>query len=244
MSRVRWVTAFLDSDEERAPGTERFWCQVTGSVLSPRRGPRGEFATLQPTDGDPYLRVQTVIQSPPGGMHLDLHADDVLGLATRVEELGGSASYLEAGYVVCGSPAGLTFCVVGGPGRERPPPVLWQGGRSQLDQVCIDVPPSRFEAESAFWATLTGWPARQVRPRTEFARLVVPGELPLRFLLQRLEQEQYVATVHLDLAADDRDAEVRRHLDLGASAVRRTEDWTTLRDPAGRAYCVTTRGLD
>lgn len=49
------------------------------------------------------------------------------------------------------------------------------------------------------------------------------------------------ARVHLDLATDDRDAEVDRHQALGAEPVRRTQWWTTLVDPAGLAYCVTAR---
>jgi hypothetical protein len=241
MSRVRWVTAFLDTDEERAPAVERFWCAVTGSVLSARRGGRQEFATMQPTDGDAYLRVQTVVQSPPGGLHLDLHTDDLTGLAARAEGLGASASYHELGYVVLGSPGGMTFCVVGHPGARRPPPVLWPGGRSLVDQVCLDIPPSGFEAEQRFWRELTGWPHTQRADDSEFARLGRPDGMPLQLLLQRLDDEQPVVTAHLDLACDDRDAEVRRHLDLGATLVRRTDGWTTLRDPSGREYCITRR---
>jgi Glyoxalase-like domain len=38
------------------------------------------------------------------------------------------------------------------------------------------------------------------------------------------------------------DAEVQRHVELGARVVRRVPgDWTTLADPAGREYCVTGR---
>jgi len=37
-------------------------------------------------------------------------------------------------------------------------------------------------------------------------------------------------------------AEVARHVELGAGVMRRVPgDWTTLRDPAGREYCVTAR---
>jgi hypothetical protein len=37
-------------------------------------------------------------------------------------------------------------------------------------------------------------------------------------------------------------AEVARHIELGAQVVREVPgDWTTLRDPAGREYCVTAR---
>ncbi len=120
------------------------------------------------TDAD-HLRVQEVIRSVPGGRHLDLHTDDVRGLASRPEELGVSASY----HV-----------------------------------------------------------------------LARPEGMPLRLLLQRLGDERPGVSAHLDLACDDRDAEAARHLALGAEHVRRTDWWTTLRDPAGRDYCLTRRDLD
>lgn len=50
--------------------------------------------------------------------------------------------------------------------------------------------------------------------------------------------------MHLDLACDDRDAEEQRHRVLGADFVRRTDQWTTMRDPAGRDYCLTRRSAD
>lgn len=241
MSGVGWVTAFIDTDEDRAPDVERFWCAVTGSLLSARRGDRDEFATLLPPDGDPFLRTQTVVQSPPGGMHLDLHTHRVDDLAARAEGLGAEASYHESGYVVLGSPGGMTFCIVGHPGGQRPGPVPWTGGRSLVDQVCLDIPPSRFDAEVTFWAELSGWAQTQKADQSEFARLARGDGLPLQLLLQRLDDEQPVVTAHLDLACDHRDAEVDRHVALGASLVRRACGWTTLRDPSGREYCVTDR---
>jgi hypothetical protein len=241
VSGIGWVTAFLDTDEERAVEAERFWCQVTGSLLSPRRGPRAEFVTLLPPDGDPFLCAQTVVQSPPGGLHLDLHTEDVRGLAARAEQLGAAASYHESGYVVHGSPGGQTFCIVGRRGGRRPGPVPWPGGRSLVDQVCLDIPPSCFDAEVDFWRLLTGWKQVQHADAGEFARLARGDGMPLQLLLQRLDDEQPVVTAHLDLACDDRSAEVARHVRLGASLVRRTHGWTTLRDPSGREYCVTDR---
>jgi len=240
MSGIDWVTAFLDTDEARAGEVERFWCAVSGSTLSSRRGDRQEFVTLLPPDGEPFLRAQTVVQSPPGGLHLDLHTTDVPALAARAEQLGATASYHELGYVVLGSPGGLTFCVVAGGAGHRPGPVSWPEGRSLVDQVCLDVPPSRFDAELGFWQRLTGWP--EIEPDLAgFARLARGDGLPLQLLLQRLDDEQPVVTAHLDLACDDRAAEVARHERLGAAVVRRTDGWTTLRDPSGREYCVTDR---
>lgn len=87
---VRWVTAFLDTAEEHAGAAEAFWAQVTGYRLSARHGPRGEFASLLPDAGDPHLKVQTVVQSSPGGLHLDLHTDDVRALAAGRTSPAGS----------------------------------------------------------------------------------------------------------------------------------------------------------
>ena len=176
----------------------------------------------------------------PGGLHLDLHTDDVRGLADRVDALGGSTSHHMLGYVIFGSPGGLTFCLVGHPGGRRPPPQEWPGGRSIVDQVCLDIPPSRWDAERDFWASLTGWEWAHAGDR-EFRRLARPEGIPLAFLLQRLDDEQPTVTAHLDLACDDRDAETSRQQALGAERVRRTDGFTVMRDPSGRAYCNTGR---
>jgi hypothetical protein len=235
---ITWLTAFLDSPPETAAASEVFWAALTGTTMSERRGRRAEFATLLPDRGDAFLRVQEVVQSVPGALHLDLHSDDVPGLAARAEELGATTSYPEPGLVVCGSPGGLSFCVVGEPGGRRPPPQPWEAGSSLVDQVCLDVPPSRYDDETAFWQALTGWSRV---PAGEFERLVRPPGMPLAFLLQRLADEQPTVTAHLDLACDDRDGESARQQSLGADVVRRTPGWTVMRDPAGRLYCNTGR---
>jgi hypothetical protein len=232
---VAWVTGFLDSPAMWAASTEVFWRTVTGSGLSARRGADGRFATLLPADGDAYLRVQ-VVDDPPVRCHLDLHTADVAGLARAAVGAGAVRVFEEDGLVVCRSPAGLPFCVVRWHGeRVRPRPA----GLSLVDQMCLDIPVASFEAEAAFWAGLTGW-ERRPAGLPEFDVLVRPDGMPLRLLLQRTGGD--TAGMHLDLACDDVDAEVARHLALGAAVVRRIPgDWTTLRDPSGREYCVTAR---
>lgn len=242
--QVRWVTAFLDTPEEHAEEAETFWSRVTGYHPSDPRGPRGEFTSLVPGEGDPHLKLQTVVQSAPGGLHLDLHSDDVRGLAAHAEELGATASYLDEGYVVCGSPGGMTFCVVPHPASRPAPPATWPGGRSKVDQVCLDIPPSRWDDECRFWADLTGWELVDQDPDDEFRRLRRPGNLSIQVLLQRLDDEQSVVTGHLDLGADDYLVEAGRHVVLGATEVRRTPEWVVLLDPTGRAYCVTRHPVD
>jgi hypothetical protein len=113
-----------------------------------------------------------------------------------------------------------------------------------VDQVCLDIPPSRWEAECQFWTDLTGWDLVDQNPADEFRRLRRPGGLAIQFLLQRLDDEQPVVAGHLDLGSDDYLAETERHLALGATEVRRTPHWVTLRDPSGRLYCVTRHPVD
>jgi hypothetical protein len=125
---------------------------------------------------------------------------------------------------------------------QDPRPVGEAGRRSIVDQVCLDIPGPRFEAEATFWAALTGWSRTTDGRVDEFERLVRPAHVPYAVLLQRLDDDQAAVTAHLDLACDDRDAETARHVSLGAEPVRRTAGWTVLRDPVGTTYCLTDRG--
>jgi hypothetical protein len=184
------------------------------------------------------------VQSSPGRRHVDLHTDDVSGLTARAEALGASAGHLSDGFIVCASPGGMTFCVVDHPGSRAATPATWPSGRSMVDQVCLDIPPSRWEEECRFWADLTGWGLVDRDPEDEFRRLARPAGLAIQLLLQRLDDEQPVVTGHLDLGSDDYLAEADRHLALGATEVRRTPHWVTLRDPGGRLYCVTRHPVD
>jgi hypothetical protein len=241
---VRWTTAFLDFPATTFEVGCSFWQGVTGYGLSPRRGRQGEFATLEPPDGDAYLRVQRVESDRPG-CHIDLHVDDVEATALRASALGAAVQEARPSFCVLASPAGLPFCLVAahtGHGFERPPPKAWpEGHQSVVDQVCIDVAPGSYADEATFWAALTGW-ERRSGSRPEFEYLVRPMEIPLRFLLQRLDgdHEHGPGRAHLDIACDDMTAERLRHVALGAATVAQPS-WTTLRDPTGLTYCVTRR---
>jgi hypothetical protein len=232
---VRWVTGFLD-----APSgvSNAFWLAVTGSSMSAWRG-GDTFGTLLPPDGDAYLRVQRVDDGPPGA-HVDLHVEDVPAAAREAVASGAEVVSREEGLVVLRSPAGIAFCLVAWQGESvRPAPVAWAGGTSGVDQLCLDIPAAAYDAEVGFWQELTGW-ERSGSDLPEFQKLSGGAGLPIRFLLQRLGSG--AAGVHVDLACDGVDAEVARHVRLGATVVRRVPgDWTTLRDPAGREYCVTGR---
>ncbi len=232
-----WLSAFLDfTDRAFEPGVV-FWAEVTGSRVSAPRGEDLEFATLVPRDGDALLRVQRLAEGP-SGLHLDLHVTDPRAAADRAVGLG-AVEVADPGHVVLRSPAGLSFCYVAHPASLRPSPVTWPGGRSAVDQVCLDVAAAAYDEECGFWSALTGFtPTPTDPPDGEFRRLDGPG--PLRLLLQRLDDDRGPG-FHLDLSADDRVAEVARHVALGGRVVAVREQWTALTDPAGLAYCVTDR---
>jgi hypothetical protein len=237
-----WMSAFLDLAPGSFDAGATFWSRVTGYDVSPRRGARDEFATLVPGQGDDFLRVQE-LEEGSGRLHLDLHVDDPTDEAGRAVARGAVVRHESAhGYVVLDSPGGLTFCFVRHQASERPPPAVWPGGhRSLVDQVCLDIPPSSYDVECAFWRDLTGESLVPSSVSEQFQALTRPPDQPLRVLLQRLDDEQARVAAHLDLSTSDRDLEATRHEELGATVVGRHERWTVLTDPLGQAYCLTDR---
>lgn len=240
MVHPSWLSAFLDLSGSSYDEGVAFWSAVTGYRLSDPRGAHREFATLVPPDGDDFLRVQRV-QEGPGGIHLDLHVPDPRAAADRAVGLG-AAEVADRGHVVLRSPGGLAFCLVSHPASRRPSPATWDdGSRSIADQVVVDIPSTRFDEECAFWSALTGWDLLGFDDFPDFRHLRRPEGMSMRVLLQRLGEPTGPVRAHLDLAADDRVAEVRRHALLGASIREEFPHWTVLRDPVGMTYCVTDR---
>lgn len=242
---LRWITAYLDQPAASAADALAYWEALTGTRASVPRGDHDEFRTLVPPHGDAALRFQVVGDGAPR-VHLDLHVDDVEAAVAEAQRLGAKVVAEPASYVVLASPGGMPFCLVPYDGeREVAPPLRGVEGRtSAVDQVSLDIPPTAYERERAFWEALTGWTLRD-EDSPEFMRLLRPAALPLGLLLQRLDDAPAGAPVsaHLDFAAgwDGADAEVERHLAFGAEERWRSTWWVTLRDPYGRTYCVTRR---
>ena len=239
--RARWLTLFLDfpgGDFERGVA---FWQEVTGSGLSARRGPDGEFATLLPPDGDAYLRVQRV-HDGPGGCHLDCHVDlaetSLDDAAAEAAGLGGTVRYREEGeVVVVESPGGFAFCFVPWDGETTVP----RPGEdtSRASQLTLDIPPDDFDRETAFWAKLTGW-GLQPGPVPDFTFLGKPPEMPVGLLFQRRNQAAPGdrVTGHIDIACGDQARVIARHKAAGARVRGEHPSWTVMTDPVNRPYCL------
>ncbi|MFY1687040.1 VOC family protein [Plantactinospora sp. WMMB782] len=191
------------------PAADGFWPDVTGWTPSPSR------VTLLPPYGDAFLRMR-VVADGPARAHLDLHVEDVAAEAGHMVRRGATVVRESDGTVVLRSPAGLPFCLVRWRGES-----VWPEAEGRRHRMCLDVPSALFDVEGRFWSRAI---ARE-RPT------------PLNLLLQRREGRP--AGMHLHLERADRDAETQRHVGAGASVVRVAADRTTLRDPAGRDYCLT-----
>ena len=240
---IRWMWAFLDRPLPRFERAAEFWCAVSDTDLSPRRGGEGEFATFLPRDAaaDACLKVQGVREG--GGAHIDLDVEDV-GSATHaaVEEHGASLVGQDGPDLsVLRTPGGQLFCFTRWAGHARRPPVVEHadGSTSRVDQVTLDISPEHFDREAAFWSGLTGWELRPSKA-AEFVRLEVPGELPLHILLQRLDTPG-PAGAHIDVACSGVDRIRVLHEGFGASKVADGKGWQVMRDPAGGVYCLTPR---
>ena len=229
-----WLTIFVDLAADELDAGTAFWLAATGYSLSEPRGEYGEFATFVPPEGDDHFRVQRV--GGASGVHLDLHVED-LRAAVAAAVSHGATLVAFPGHALLRSPSGFGFCFVEEGASQPAAPSQWPDGhRSLVDQLTIDVPAAGHDAEVRFWSAVTGWPAR---PAGEFTRLLTPAGLPARVLFQRTAEGPVGG--HLDIATDDRAAEVARLSALGAVPVAEGARWTVLRPPAGPPCCVTDR---
>ncbi|WP_436535392.1 VOC family protein [Actinoplanes sp. HUAS TT8] len=220
---IHWVVAVIDRPFGKVDEAARFWAAVSGTVAQPVKHDR--FIELRRPDVDDWLLVQGVLDGPPG-IHLDFSVGDPDAFVRQATAAGATVSADHGSWQVLTSPAGLAFCVAAWKGEHR------RETLTRVDQVCLDLAPSEFDAELAFWATLTGWPVDGAH-----ARLRPTGPIPIGLRLHRLDGEQ-PASAHLDVACSEVSATRARHERLGATFVGAGPHGPVLLDPAGAPYCL------
>jgi predicted enzyme related to lactoylglutathione lyase len=105
-----------------------------------------------------------------------------------------------------------------------------------LGYVKQDAPPEFMEA----------WLEAGRDPNGAAACIDPSGTGPRLYFQKKRKTPTEVASIHLDLNVEDREAEVERLVGLGATVVETktqttgpyTEEWTVMRDPEGNGFCV------
>ena len=107
--------------------------------------------------------------------------------------------------------------------------------RSRLSTFVLDCKTSDLDDAAAFWSRALG---RRARPDADgdprYRVLDSDAEEPL-LLVQAVEHE---SRIHLDIEADDLEAEARRLEALGARRVAFIKRWIVMEAPSGQRFCI------
>ena len=233
-----WAHAVIDVPSQQLATAASFWGGVLGWPPGAAWPGHPELRSFEPPSGDAYVHLQEV-DGPPR-VHVDLETADIASTSKTAVGLGAVVVARHDRWRTLRSPGGLPFCLLAASEHRSPDPVAWpQGHRSRMVQLCVDSPTAVHDAEVAFWRELL--PGRWVESDSdEFAgKWHDDAGSPLQLLFQRLDEPTGSVRAHLDHGTDDREAEVRRLLELGAVDVAEGRGWHVLRDPVGLTFCVT-----
>lgn len=232
----------IDCRQGDLASASAFWSAALGlPVHDPDEGGEGLYAVLGAAAGGWHVEVQKVEHE--SRLHLDIEADDVDAEATRLEGLGAQRLGNPRGrWWVMQAPSGQKFCVVRRRGREAPAPAVATPGarhHSGLIALVIDCQAPSLGESVDFWsaALQRGIASRDQDGDGKYAELETDDDEPY-LLLQRVDHEP---RVHLDIQADDLDAEVARLEALGATRVGFVRRWWVLQAPTGQRFCVVPR---
>jgi predicted enzyme related to lactoylglutathione lyase len=108
--------------------------------------------------------------------------------------------------------------------------------KSRLAGFIIDCQTQDLDASARFWGAALGMPSEPAAQAGEaqYRRLATaPDELHVE-----VQQVEHPSRVHLDIEADDIEAEVRRLEALGARRVGAVSTWVVMEAPTGHRFCV------
>lgn len=108
--------------------------------------------------------------------------------------------------------------------------------KSRLAGFIIDCRTDDLKSAATFWSKALGMELRGLAGEEgeKYIRLVEPEER-LHVEVQTVEHD---SRVHLDIEADDIEAEVKRLEKLGAKRVAKVQTWVVMQAPTGQKFCV------
>lgn len=107
--------------------------------------------------------------------------------------------------------------------------------KSRLAGFIIDCQTDDLPGAARFWGGALGMAVEALPPdESAYLRLADPEER----LHIEVQQVGHPSRVHLDIEADDIEAEVRRLEALGAKRVAAVKTWVVMEAPTGQRFCV------
>lgn len=106
------------------------------------------------------------------------------------------------------------------------------GHRSRLGCIVIDCQTADLAPAAEFWAAALGGEAT-LDAEGKYAEISAQGAL--KVLVQAVD---HPPRVHLDIEADDKQAEVARLEALGAKVLAPVKGWIVMEAPTGHRFCV------
>jgi len=247
--RLLHVT-FSCADPDRVSG---FWSALLGYGRAPAgdgwiaSDPRGEDVRLLFNN----MPKSETIEVP---IHLDINVPDREAALARVLQLGGSLVETKSFRIgdladtctVMRDPEGNGFCLESPPNTERAH--IWNVTFASTEPREL----------GRFWALALGWPedgipesilqqfrdAGVAEPELSGFQLVrAPnGDRPRFYFHRREKSRPEFYPLHLDFSTDDREAEIERLAQAGATVVETKQGtsatFTIMRDPEGNPFCV------
>lgn len=107
--------------------------------------------------------------------------------------------------------------------------------KSRLAGFIIDCQTPDLDAATSFWSGALGMPLDATAPPENAYRKLDSGPKGLHIEVQKVP---HPSRVHLDIEADDIEAEVKRLEGLGAKRIEKKHTWVVMEAPTGQRFCV------
>ncbi|RKH34131.1 VOC family protein [Corallococcus sicarius] len=106
---------------------------------------------------------------------------------------------------------------------------------SRLAAFVMDCKVEDIDAAARFWSAALGRAMKPADPDSPTYRELEADPEEAMFLLQKVDHD---SRIHLDIEADDLDAELERLEALGARRVAYVKRWWVMEAPTGQRFCI------
>ena len=107
--------------------------------------------------------------------------------------------------------------------------------RSRLATFVIDCKSADVDTAATFWSQALGRPVVKADPNDADYRELTAQDSEPQILVQRVDHD---SRIHLDIEADDLEAEATRLESLGAKRVAFVKRWWVMEAPTGQRFCI------